>query len=52
LNYKIITARRIFRELIKLFKDHDFLGNESFGETSGSDEGLDAEDEEDGDFDA
>jgi hypothetical protein len=50
LNYKIIIARRIFRELIKLFKENDFLGNESFGETSGSDEGLDAVDEKDGDF--
>lgn len=48
LNFKIITARRMFRTLIKLFKDNSFLNSEAYGEGSGnsSDEGLDAIDEE------
>ena len=43
LNDKIKEGRKIFRELIKVFKANDFLGNQSFGEGSGDiDEGTDA----------
>lgn len=37
LNYKIKIGRRMFRELVKLFKNNDFLGNEEFNEGSTSD---------------
>jgi hypothetical protein len=47
LNEKIKLARKMFRELIKLFKDQDFLANESYNEGSSSDEGLEAIDDED-----
>lgn len=44
LNYKIKEARKIVRALIKLFKDKDFLNNESYSEGSGeSDDGLEAD---------
>jgi len=46
LNHKIKQGRRIFRELIILFKDNDFLSGESFGEGPSADEGLDAIDDE------
>lgn len=43
LNDKIKEGRKIFRALIKVFKANDFLGNQSFGESSGEvDEGTDA----------
>ena len=44
LNYKIKEARKVVRALIKLFKDKDFLNNESYSEgSSDADEGLDAD---------
>lgn len=44
LNYKIKEARKIVRALIKLFKDKDFLNNESYSEGSNdSDDGLEAD---------
>lgn len=47
LNTKIKVARRVFRELVKLFRDNDFLADESYGEGSGGqDNGMDAEDKE------
>lgn len=49
LNYKIKVARKIFRELVKLFKDLDFLSSENYGDSGGeSDDGMDAEDIDDG----
>jgi len=44
LNMKIKEARKMFRELVKLFKDHDFLAEASYGDTGGSstDNGMDA----------
>ena len=51
LNYKIQEARKMFRSLIKLFKDNGFLAQESFGDTGGApaDNGMDAfEEDEDG----
>jgi hypothetical protein len=53
LNYKIQEGRRIFRVLVELFKNNDFLSNESYGEGSGSvDDGLAAtiDDDEDDDI--
>lgn len=52
LNDKIKEGRKIFRKLIQVFKVNDFLGNQSYGEGSGSnvDTGNDAYDDlEDGD---
>lgn len=46
LNIKIKEGRKIFRSLVKLFKDHDFLKEESFGD-SGEDNGMTANDDED-----
>lgn len=46
LNIKIKEGRKIFRALVKLFKDHDFLKEESFGD-SGEDNGMTANDDED-----
>ena len=47
LNDKIKTARKIFRSLVKLFKEHDFLTGESYGESSSAGEdNMDAVDEE------
>jgi hypothetical protein len=48
LKHKIKQGRRLFRSLVQLFKDNDFLANESYGEgpTEG-DDGLDAIDEDD-----
>lgn len=44
LNLKIKEARKLVRSLIKLFKDKDFLNNESYSESSAeTDEGLDAD---------
>lgn len=44
LNLKIKEARKLVRSLIKLFKDKDFLNNESYSEGSAdTDEGLDAD---------
>jgi hypothetical protein len=44
LNLKIKEARKIVRQLIKLFKDKDFLNNESYSEgSSQEDDGLDAD---------
>jgi hypothetical protein len=50
LNLKVKEARKMFRELVKLFKDHDFLTEESYGDTGGSsqDNGMEADgDDED-----
>jgi hypothetical protein len=33
LNFKVKEARKILRELIKLFKDNDFLNGETFGDS-------------------
>ncbi|MCK9430202.1 MAG: hypothetical protein M0R17_09385 [Candidatus Omnitrophica bacterium] len=33
LNFKVKEARKTFRELIKLFKDNDFLNGDTFGDT-------------------
>ena len=33
LNFKVKEARKTFRELIKLFKDNDFLNGETFGDS-------------------
>lgn len=46
LNIKIKEGRKIFRSLVKLFKHHDFLKEESFGD-SGEDNGMTANDDED-----
>lgn len=47
LNYKVKEARKIFRDLVKLFKDNDFLTGESYGETAGgTEEGLEAVDDD------
>jgi hypothetical protein len=52
LNYKIKEARRIFRELVKLFKDNDFLTQETYGDSSGNaEDSMDAIDEEESDMD-
>ena len=49
LNEKIKVAKKMFRSLVKLFKDNSFLSEESYGDSSGSegtDESLDATDDE------
>jgi hypothetical protein len=47
LNDKIKMARKIFRDLVKLFKENDFLGLESYGEgAENTQASLDAIDEE------
>lgn len=33
LNYKIKEGRKMFRKLVKLFKDNDFLGNQEFADS-------------------
>lgn len=52
LNYKIKEARKVVRALIKLFKDKDFLNNESYSEGGAQEEdGLEADgDIEDGEI--
>jgi hypothetical protein len=52
LNDKIKCARRMFRSLVKLFKDNDFLAGESYGEGSseGSDNGMEAFGDDEGDI--
>jgi len=52
LNYKIKDARVIFRSLVKLFKEKDFLSEQSYGEGGGAqkDDSLDAEVEEEGEI--
>jgi hypothetical protein len=45
LNFKIQQAWILFRSLVKLFKENDFLGNESFGESSQVDDSLEAIDD-------
>lgn len=48
LNTKVKIGRRMFRSLVKLFRDNDFLADESYGEGSGGqDNGMDAEDKDD-----
>lgn len=48
LKEKIKVARRLFRELVNLFKENDFLASESYGEgKEGQDDSLDAEEAED-----
>jgi hypothetical protein len=49
LNEKIKVARKMFRSLVKLFKNNSFLSEESYGDTPGSEgtnESLDAIGEE------
>lgn len=48
LELQIKEAWVMFRDLVKLFKDHEFLAESAYGEGSGtgSDSNLDAEDEE------
>ncbi len=52
LNEKIKVARRMFRSLVKLFKDNDYLSAETYGDSGageGEDESFDATDDgEDG----
>ena len=45
MNIKIKVGREIFRSVVKLFKDHDFVKEESFGDSA--DNGMTANDDED-----
>jgi len=47
LNFKIREGKEMFRILLKVFKDHEFLTESSYGEgSSDTDSNLDAEDDE------
>ncbi len=52
LNDKIKEGRKMFRELIKIFKNNNFLGDTAFGDTGSGQEGasLDAVDDEEEDI--
>lgn len=45
LNFKMQSGRIMFRSLVKLFKEQDFLGNEMFSDSGEADDSLEAVDE-------
>jgi len=47
LNYKVVAARKMFRELIQLFKDNSFLENQGYTDNAAGG-GLDYNEAEDG----
>ncbi len=50
LNYKIKQGRRIFRALVKLFKDNDFLGSEGYTDSEPTEGSMEMTDDGTDDF--